>query len=237
MKRQTQRAAAIIASWVLALSSTAIAAVQTARLENCKNEHLEEIFKFTQNNENLNATKYPSHPMPVLSETSGQTENLNVSVSESEENLSTLYTLPACSTYEGMKCYEDYKCITDNTSRQYELQTIACTDKDGFRKIDDRYLVAIGTYFEADCGTLFDIILENGEKIPAIVGDIKADIHTDVWNVYSGGICATEFIIDSDVMSGELLAIGDVSYYRDRWISKVKALYVYDENILEQIIG
>ena len=169
--------------------------------------------------------------MSILNDTSESSEKSNVSVSELEEKLSTLYTLPFCDTYEGMKCYEDYRCITDKTSSQYELQMIACTDKDGFRKIGDRYLVAIGTYFEAECGTTFDIILENGEKIPAIVGDIKADIHTDVWNVYSGGICATEFIIDSDVMSGELLAMGDISCYREEWQSKVMALYVYDENI------
>ena len=130
-----------------------------------------------------------------------------------------------------MKCYEDYRCITDKSSRQYELQQIAYTDKDGFRKIGDRYLVAIGTYFETDCGTMFDIILENDEKIPAIVGDIKSDIHTDIWNVYSAGKCATEFIVDADAMNDELLIMGDVSYYREEWKSKVKALYISDKKI------
>lgn len=223
MNVKTQRKTVFIASWIFALSSTAAAIIQTARINNLKTAYEDKIFGLIQNYEN---PKKENTPTPSMQFSEPEADTF-------EENLSTLYTLPYCSTYEGMKCYEDYKCITDKASRQYELQQIAYTDEDGFRKIADRYLVAIGTYFEAECGTLFDIILENGEKIPAIVGDIKADIHTDVWNVYSLGKCATEFMIDDNVMSKNLLSAGDVSCYRSEWQSKVKALYVYDENILD----
>ena len=63
---------------------------------------------------------------------------------------STEYTEVECDEYiinnhSGKKTYMSYKTITDKTSRQYELQTIAYTDEYGFRKIGDRYLVAIGT--------------------------------------------------------------------------------------------
>ena len=223
MKIKTKRMAAFAISCIFVLSSVTVAVIQTARINSIKTAYEDEIFGFVQNCEISESENTPT-PSMQFSESESDT---------SEENLSTLYTLPVCETYEGMKCYEDYKCIKNKTSRQYELQQIAYTDYDGFRKIADRYLVAIGTYFEAECGTLFDIILENGEKIPAIVGDIKADIHTDAWNVYSAGKCATEFMIDDSVMSKKLLDTGDVSYYCSEWRSKVKALYVYDENILD----
>lgn len=225
MKVKTKRIAAFAASWVFALSGITAAIIQTVRMDSIKTESEDKICSFVQDCEIQECKDIPT--------TSIQFSAMEPEADTFEENLSTLYTLPSCPTYEGMKCYENYECITDKSSRQYTLQQIAYTDDDGFRKIGDRYLVAIGTYFEAECGTLFDIILENGEKIPAMVGDIKADIHTDAWNVYSAGKCATEFMIDDSVMSKKLLDTGDVSYYRSEWRSKVKALYVYDENILD----
>lgn len=236
MKIQSQRAVIIITSWSVALLSITAAAIQTARLGSVEAAYEEKSRDTTQTHEKpIGIESTAEEFLSVhMEEITGIYEEGSIPVPDGSEEISgKLYVLPVCSTYAGMKTYEDYRCITDDTSYQYELQLMAYTDKDGFRKIDNRYLVAIGTHFEAECGTLFDIILENDEKIPAIVGDIKADIHTDVWNVYSIGKCATEFIIDSDVMSKELLSIGDISFYCEEWKAKVKSLYTYDKNILD----
>ena len=68
-----------------------------------------------------------------------------------------------------------YKTITDKTSKQYELQQMAYTDEEGFRKIDNRYCVAIGTAFGVYTGQMLDVELENGTVIECIVGDIKKE--------------------------------------------------------------
>ena len=52
---------------------------------------------------------------------------------------------------------------------------IQYTDSEGFRRIDDRYCVAIGTAFGVKSGQLFDVTLENGTTIKCIVGDIKKE--------------------------------------------------------------
>lgn len=152
---------------------------------------------------------------------------------EDEEMIipSSLYTLPRNDAYTGLKCYESYTSITDRTTDQYALQGMATTNEDAFRMIGDRYLVAIGTYFEAPVGSVIDIILDNGTIIPAVVGDIKADEHTDIWHIFSENGCATEFIVDASLTKAKIT--GDVSSLYDNWQSKVKAIRVYDgKNIL-----
>ena len=138
----------------------------------------------------------------------------------------SLFTLPDKKTYTGRKSYESYTAITDKSSMQYQLQQLAVTNEDAFRMIDDRYLVAIGTYFEAPCGSVIDIILENGTIIPAIVGDIKSDADTDIWHIFTENGCATEFIVDAEKTNAQLT--GDVSSLYAEWQSKVKAIRVYD---------
>lgn len=221
------------ASWALALTSTILSIIQAARFNNIRMEYEDKISLLSAEVENIKPERQThSHDSIVIESAAQIMIEPADEQNESAENLNTLYTLPPCNTYEGMKCYEDYRFLTDETSAQYAIQQLAYTDEHGFRKIDDRYLVAIGTYFDAECGTLFDIILENGEKIPSIVGDIKADIHTDVWNVYSAGKCATEFIVDTNTMDRKLLLTGDISHYCEEWQSKVEALYVYETSIL-----
>ena len=140
--------------------------------------------------------------------------------------------LPEYPGYHGTKTWENYKAITNRASKQYQLQTFATTDEYGFRKLDGRYLVAVGTYFLAPSGTYIDIMLDNGTIIPAIVGDIKSDKHTDEkYNVYTmHSKCATEFICDASISQ---YCNGDVSYvFPDKWKSNVYSIRVYDYNYL-----
>ena len=48
-----------------------------------------------------------------------------------------------------MKTYMDYRTITDKSSKQYKLQqdNNVYTDDEGFRKIEDKFIVAVGTYY------------------------------------------------------------------------------------------
>lgn len=117
------------------------------------------------------------------------------------------------------KAYMDYRCITDTSSVQYQLQEQAYTDERGFRRISDDYCVALGTGITNGCGERFKIYLDTGYSFTAIVSDIKADAHTDSTNCYvprgnnSGNV--VEFIIDSDYASSSMLSSGNVGYYDD----------------------
>lgn len=182
---------------------------------------------------------------PVITKSYQVVENKIIGTSESNNEIeiqeliydpllnvsSTEYDIPSNAKYHGQKTYEYYSAITSKRSKQYQLQGYANTDEKGFRKIDDRYLVAIGTYFNAPVGTYVDVILENGTEIPCLVGDIKANKDTDTNNIFSKCGCCSEFMVDKTFVSLTGCR-GDVSKVMDNWNSKVLKIRVYDKNYL-----
>ena len=151
----------------------------------------------------------------------------------SDEQLDyTEYITPITS---GFKSYMPYTAITSKSSPQYKLQQIAYTGTYGIRQYDNRYCVAIGTGFNADIGTYFDLILANGTVIPCIVADIKADKHTDSNNMITiANGCLTEFIVDSSTLNRNAKRMGDISYCCDEWNSRVEKIRVYDKNVFRK---
>ncbi len=93
----------------------------------------------------------------------------------------------------GTDLYEDYDtsfkaymgtgAITNTNSEQYKLLQKA--DDGLFMKYNNRYLVAIGTGWGAIVGDYVTATLDTGEIVECVVGDIKADIHTDDTNRYT----------------------------------------------------
>lgn len=142
------------------------------------------------------------------------------------------YTVPITS---GFKSYMPYTAITNKASKQFKLQQMASTGAYGIRTVNNRYCVAIGTAFNAQVGTYFDLILENETVISCIVSDIKADKHTDKNNMItvSNG-CLTEFIVNSNILDRNAKRMGDISYCCDEWNSRVEKIRVYDKNIFEK---
>ena len=143
------------------------------------------------------------------------------------------YTVPKTS---GFKSYMPHTAITSKSSPQYKLQQQCQTGLYGIRVKDGRYCVAIGTGFNADVGTYFDLILANGTVIPCIVADIKADKHTDSNNmVTKESGCLTEFVIDSSKLNKNAKCMGDISYCSDKWNSRVEKVRVYEKNIFKEV--
>ena len=142
------------------------------------------------------------------------------------------YTVPITS---GFKSYMPYTAITNKASKQFKLQQMASTGTYGIRTVNNRYCVAIGTAFNAQVGTYFDMILANETVISCIVSDIKADKHTDKNNMItvSNG-CLTEFIVNSNILDRNAKRMGDISYCCDEWNSRVEKIRVYDKNIFEK---
>jgi len=139
--------------------------------------------------------------------------------------------------YNGFKSYErgileDGKTIFHEGTRQFELQKRAKTRK-GFRTVRGRYLVALGSRFTKNIGQYVTLILENGYKIPCIVGDQKADRDTDDSHTFTENECCSEFIVDMRTLNQDIKEKGDVSGFRKAWDSPVSAIIVYEKNVFD----
>lgn len=130
------------------------------------------------------------------------------------------YSIPDYDT--SFKAYMDYRAITDKSSAQYMLQREAYTDDMGLRKYEDHYIVAMGTYYSDNVGDTFKITLDNDTSFNVIIGDIKADCHTDSKNMYSpvynenGNFISAnviEFIVDTKKLDKSVKRMGTVSAY------------------------
>ena len=132
-----------------------------------------------------------------------------------------------------LKSYMRYD-LFNRVSKQYALQQMAYTNEVGLRMVGDRYCVALGTAFTDQIGQQFDLVLENGTIIPCVLGDVKADVHTDATNTYtlSNG-CVSEFLIDNGALRHDVRYSGDVSNAYEEWDSSVVEIVVLDCNMLD----
>jgi len=134
--------------------------------------------------------------------------------------------------HRDFKSYMDYRTITNTSSIQYYIQSnYAYTGEYGIRQVNDRFCVAIGSYFGVEIGQYFDLILENGVVIPCVMGDAKADKDTDSQNIFHASGCCSEFIVDDDALLSSILLHGNVCYACEDWNSPVVTIRVYNENI------
>lgn len=140
---------------------------------------------------------------------------------KSKNNI-TEYSIPDYDT--SFKTYMDYRAITDKSSAQYMLQREAYTDDMGLRKYEDHYIVAMGTYYSDNVGDTFKITLDNDTSFNVIIGDIKADCHTDSKNMYSpvydqnGNFVSAnviEFIVDTKKLNRSVKRLGTIEAYDD----------------------
>ena len=146
----------------------------------------------------------------------------------------TDYSVPS---YGGFKSYskhtkKDGRIRYKESSLQYKLQMMAYTGDYGFRQVDGRFCVALGSHFTTSIGQYFDLILENGTVIPCVLGDAKADVHTDSSNIFTvHNNCCSEFIIDKNVADPMVLEMGNCSWCCDEWKSPVKTIRLYEKNV------
>jgi hypothetical protein len=109
------------------------------------------------------------------------------------------------------KGYEDYRMITNKTAPQYILRRVAVTDEQGFRKVNGKYLIAVGKYYSTEIGKELRVTIDKN-IIDCIVGDIKGDKDTDPNKQYVKGTTnIIEFIVDTKKLNRETQMAGDVS--------------------------
>ena len=137
----------------------------------------------------------------------------------------TTYMIPNVDT--SFMAYMDYRCITDTTTIQWEMQQQAYTDENGLRKIGDDYCIALGSYYtNYQCGLRFKITLTNDYSFTGIIADLKDDKHTDKQThthiTKNGNVI--EFIIDDEVMPKEALKLGNLGWYYENLNGQIKTI-------------
>lgn len=133
--------------------------------------------------------------------------------------LSSLKTEPQIipqTNYKDFKSYMSYKAITNNSSKQYALQQQATTNENGFRCIDGKPLVAVGTGWGLSVGDSAVVHCDNGNSFEVVIGDIKADIHTLSDNkTTASNNCRCEFIVDMSSLNPTVKRRGNVSVLQE----------------------
>lgn len=133
--------------------------------------------------------------------------------------------------YNGFKSFMDYRAIKNKSSFQYAFQDECYTDDLGFRRQNDtnKYVVAVGTSVTDKIGTDIELVLEDGSIISCVVGDIKNNAHTDDGNlitcVDSKNPCASEFLVNEDLLPSQVLNSGDCSFVVGS--SKINSIRIY----------
>ena len=112
------------------------------------------------------------------------------------------------------KLYMAYTAVTDTASAQYDLlYNNAYTTPEGLRAVGDRYCIALGSYYTTTIGQKVDLLLEDGSVVHCILGDCKADCHTNTTHQYNWGTGnVAEFIVDDSVFSWQCDGSGTVNW-------------------------
>lgn len=104
--------------------------------------------------------------------------------------------------------YMAYTAVTATSSPQYKLlnASYAYTDEEtGIRMVDGRYCIALGSGYTSLIGEKVNLVMKDGSVIKCILGDQKADEHTDFTNrfqKYDGSVA--EIIVDYDKFNGNV---------------------------------
>lgn len=99
--------------------------------------------------------------------------------------------------------YMAYTKVTNEASDQYNFlynEDLCYTDPlTGIRMSGGRYCIAVGSFYSTKIGQKIDLLLSNGEVLKCILGDCKADEHTDEthrFHAIDGSVA--EFVVDYD---------------------------------------
>lgn len=116
------------------------------------------------------------------------------------------------------KSFMDYRTITDKTSKQFDMQNNeAYTDVNtGLRMVNDRYCIAVGSFYTKTIGKKIDVVLENGTIIPCIFAEAKSDEHTDkLTHRQNPNGSVIEFIVDTPLLDNKVIHSGNIEFVND----------------------
>lgn len=121
------------------------------------------------------------------------------------------------------KTYMDYRTVTNQNSKQYELiHNWGWSDDEGFMRCagerdydiwDDYYFIALGSYYGTEIGAKYRITTDMGNVFYGILGDCKSDKHTNLTHQYSFNNDIVEFIVDAKKLNKSVKYHGNANIY------------------------
>lgn len=107
------------------------------------------------------------------------------------------------------KSYESYQPLRYSQGR---LQRKAYTDKNGLRKVGNRYCIAMGSYYTTRIGCKIDLLMSDGDVVKCILADQKSDRHTDSRHqIHRSDGSLVEFVVDKYKLASKVKRYGDIS--------------------------
>lgn len=110
------------------------------------------------------------------------------------------------------KSYTNYHLLSKSSPQwRFVTQKGAYTDSNGLRRINNDYMVAVGSYYSKTLGDRFEITTDKGNVFTVSICDFKSDSHTDSTHRYTRvNGCIAEFYVDRNLNSS-IRSAGSVS--------------------------
>ena len=123
----------------------------------------------------------------------------------------------------------DADTITSRNTDQYKLKAKYIIDEQtGIWTVDERYCIAVGSYYTQSVGTYIDIVMENGSTLHCILGECKRNRDTDHTNRQNNNGSVVEFIVNTSSMPSMVRKMGNCSYACEEMKGEIKSIIVYD---------
>ena len=127
------------------------------------------------------------------------------------------------------KSYMDADTITSRNTDQYKLKAKYIIDEQtGIWTVDERYCIAVGSYYTQSIGTYIDVVMENGSTLHCILGECKRNRDTDYTNRQNPNGSVVEFIVNISSMPSIVRKMGNCSYACEEMKGEIKSIIVYD---------
>ena len=127
------------------------------------------------------------------------------------------------------KSYMDADTITSRNTDQYKLKAKYIIDEQtGIWTVDERYCIAVGSYYTQSIGTYIDVVMWNGSTLHCILGECKRNRDTDHTNRQNPNGSVVEFIVNTSSMPSMVRKMGNCSYACEEMKGEIKSIIVYD---------
>ena len=143
-----------------------------------------------------------------------------------QQSIGTEKDVPSNNSF---KSYMDADTITSRNTDQYKLKDKYVIDEQtGIWTVDERYCIAVGSYYTQSIGTYIDVVMENGSTLHCILGECKRNRDTDYTNRQNPNGSVVEFIVNTSSMPSMARKMGNCSYACEEMKGEIESIIVYD---------
>lgn len=175
-------------------------------------------YEYEQDLPIVNASCYISTEPIYISEETQDSNNVHKEINVNYEP----YNVPNL-VDSSFKTYMDYRCCGKNTKQRKLYNNFGYIDNNGFVRcdgeedlgiMDDYYFIALGSYYGTNIGDKYRITTDTGNIIYGILGDAKADQHTNSTHQYAvNNNDVVEFLVHTPSLRKDVKQMGNANVY------------------------